>query len=332
MSTGESGVVTYDREYTAAHWAAYFAQFVGNGVFANPTNQLMVVANEGLDIFVRPGWAWLNGYWYHNDEDLTISVPANTSTSVKNYGVFVHWDSNERVTKVTLEEHAEPLRTTTDWELKLAGITVPAGTARISDSMITDTRPDSGVCGFVSGVIELTSTTDLFRQYNAMFNEWYSSQTADFDAWYRQKTAEFEAWYSQQTSDYETWTAEKQQAFEDWFAQQDSDYQTWFNAKDNEFKTWFATLQNTLSGDVAANLQNEIDDLQNQIDGFVASTVTFSDDKKTITEVAGTKKMITTFSDDKKTITQQLYKDEKLIKTLITKFSDDKKTITQEVQ
>ena len=39
---------SYDRAYVAKQFADYFAMFVGNGVFASPTNQLMVTSGSGM--------------------------------------------------------------------------------------------------------------------------------------------------------------------------------------------------------------------------------------------------------------------------------------------
>ena len=41
---------------------------MGNGVFANPANQLKVVVGTGLQVQVLPGKAWINGYFYELSE------------------------------------------------------------------------------------------------------------------------------------------------------------------------------------------------------------------------------------------------------------------------
>lgn len=43
-----------DRRYAAEDWAAYFASFIGNGVFPNPSTGLQVMEDEGMRVAVQP--------------------------------------------------------------------------------------------------------------------------------------------------------------------------------------------------------------------------------------------------------------------------------------
>ena len=52
---------SYDLEYFAAQFAAYFALFVKSGVFGSPTNQLKVSSGDGMSVKGSPGWAFING-------------------------------------------------------------------------------------------------------------------------------------------------------------------------------------------------------------------------------------------------------------------------------
>ena len=63
---------SYDLEYFADEFAKYFSMFVGSGVFGTPTNQLRVLAQSGMNVVVRPGAAFIRGYWYTSDEDIVI--------------------------------------------------------------------------------------------------------------------------------------------------------------------------------------------------------------------------------------------------------------------
>ena len=55
--------VSGDRRYKAEEWAAYFASFIGNGVFPLPSFGLQVVADSGMNVVLHPGKAWINGYF-----------------------------------------------------------------------------------------------------------------------------------------------------------------------------------------------------------------------------------------------------------------------------
>lgn len=166
---------SYDREYVAQQWADYFKLFIGTGVFASPTNQLKVVAGEGMNIIVKEGWAFIEGRWYHNDADLVIPVQPNTTVSTITSGVFIQADSSDRVIKAVIATgRTTPDREAPVYELELAQIQVATGTTAITDSMITDMRTDESVCGFVKGLLEgVIPTADLFLQFETQFMDWF---------------------------------------------------------------------------------------------------------------------------------------------------------------
>lgn len=166
---------TYDREYIAQQWADYFKLFIGTGVFASPTNQLKVVAGEGMNIIVKEGWAFIEGRWYHNDADLIIPVQPNTTASTITSGVFIRADSSNREIKAIIATgRTTPDREAPYYELELAQIQLATGTTAITNSLITDMRPDESVCGFVKGLLEgVIPTADLFIQFEAQFNTWF---------------------------------------------------------------------------------------------------------------------------------------------------------------
>lgn len=166
---------TYDREYVAQQWADYFKLFIGTGVFASPTNQLKVVAGKGMNVVVKAGWAFIEGRWYHNDADLVLPVQPNTTASTITSGVFIQANSSDRVIKAVIATgRTTPDREAPYYELELAQIQLATGTTSITDSMITDMRPDESVCGFVKGLLEgVIPTADLFIQFEAQFNTWF---------------------------------------------------------------------------------------------------------------------------------------------------------------
>lgn len=173
---------TYDREYVAEQFANYFKQFVSNGVFVNPTNQLKVQSNSGMTVRVLAGWAWINGYWYQNNADLILTIPANASAETVKHGIFVRYDSSERTISIVIGNGRTTVnRTAPYYELKLAEITVAPGTSAISTADITDTRGLSSVCGFVKGVVDVIDTDDLFEQFTAIFEDWFNHMKDQLD-------------------------------------------------------------------------------------------------------------------------------------------------------
>ena len=74
-----------DRVYNAYRFAEYFASFITNGVFPNPSIGFQVISDEGMKIKISPGKAWINGYFAINDDDIsnvTLLVGHRNSSSI----------------------------------------------------------------------------------------------------------------------------------------------------------------------------------------------------------------------------------------------------------
>ena len=172
-TTGEA-TGYWDRNYIAQQFANYFALFIGNGVFGSPTNQCKVIAGTGLTVVVTPGWAFINGMWYHNDVNLTLEVPENSGSVNRNDSVRIRWSNSDRaISAVYVSGSTTNTRTSSVYDLKLANIKVAPNSVSISASVITDTRTDESVCGLVKGLLEVETTADLFAQYQSQFDEWF---------------------------------------------------------------------------------------------------------------------------------------------------------------
>lgn len=167
-----SGV--YDRTYNAEDFASYFSKFIGDGVFANPTDGLNVLAQSGLKVTVKAGSAYIDGYYYELTEDTTLTIQVNSSSYVQTDSVVVRLDKVNRKMSLELKRNNTSVsRTSTVKELQLATIKKDVGSSSVSAADITDKRPYNDVCGFVTGVIQQISTSDLFSQFTAIFNEWF---------------------------------------------------------------------------------------------------------------------------------------------------------------
>lgn len=167
-----SGV--YDRTYNAEDFASYFSKFIGDGVFANPTDGLKVSAQSGLKVTVKAGSAYIDGYYYELTEDTTLTIQVNSFSYVQTDSVVVRLDKVNRKMSLELKRNNTSVsRTSTVKELQLATIKKDVGSSSVSAADITDKRPYNDVCGFVTGVIQQISTSDLFSQFTAIFNEWF---------------------------------------------------------------------------------------------------------------------------------------------------------------
>ena len=96
------------------------------------------------------------------------------------------------------------------------------------------------------------------------------------------------------------------------------------------FEVWFDAIRERLSGDIATSLQDQIDNLNTKVDGFIPKTTVFSADGKTIVESEGNVQLTVTFNDDG-SITEKQVRDGTVIHTKTTTFSPDGLTIKEEV-
>ena len=184
----------YDRVYLAQHFAAYFASFIANGVFAEHSNQLQVteMATPQMQIGIEKGQAWINGYWYENTD--TLYIPIDVADGVLNRidSVVLRLGFSERNMWLAVKKGTpavnpiapEVTRTADYYELQLATISIPASSIKITQAQITDTRMNQDVCGWVTGVVEQLDTTTLFNQFETYFEEFKQLNENEFTAWF----------------------------------------------------------------------------------------------------------------------------------------------------
>lgn len=166
----------WDRKYLSKEFAKYFALFIGNGVFGSPTNQLKVIPGTGLSVIVTEGWAFINGYWYYNDSNKEIPLVTNATSNNRIDTIRVRWtDASRNALSLAFTGDTTLVQSETIYDLQLATVVVPPLAVTISASNITDTRMNESVCGFVTQLLEVQTTEDLFAQYNSIFNEWFDT-------------------------------------------------------------------------------------------------------------------------------------------------------------
>lgn len=184
----------YDRVYLAQHFAAYFASFIGNGVFAEHSNKLQVVEMEypQMQVKVMSGQAWINGYWYENTDAINLSIDAADGVLNRFDSVVLRlglaernmWLVVKKGTPATNPLLPEVTRTADYYELQLAVIRIPAGSIKITQAQITDTRMYKDVCGWVTGVVKQLDTTTLASQFESYFDEFKRLSASEFDTWF----------------------------------------------------------------------------------------------------------------------------------------------------
>lgn len=181
----------YDRVYNAADFAYYFSRFIANGVYPTPTTGMQVKASTtpNMKVSVLPGDGWINGYYISVDTAETLTIPIANASLNRIDSIIMGLDYKTRLINLYVKSgaiSANPVppalqRDTDLWELELAQVTVQAGAVNITQSAIQDSRTDSSRCGIVAGVVKQIDTTDLFAQYTAAFNEWFTDLKSKFN-------------------------------------------------------------------------------------------------------------------------------------------------------
>ena len=211
----------FDRAEEASFFAKYFSQFISNGVFPNPSTNMQVLADTGMQVKVSIGTCFINGYmgWVENAETFTIEE-SDTQARIDRLVARLDFDNREiqcYVKKGTAAGNpvAPVLQRDYDmYEIGLADIRVNANAIEIKQENITDLRLNTDLCGIVAVPLQHVDTTTLFNQYQ----DWLKNATE----------------------------------------QGEEDLQLTQEQLEQQFNTWFETVQDTLSGDTAGNLLNLI--------------------------------------------------------------------------
>lgn len=207
---------TYDRVYDAEDMTSYLSQLVGNGVFPTPSTQLQVTASTGMSVIVAAGQGWIDGHKLINTAALTLTLDASDALLNRIDRVIFYADYTERQmgieilkgTAATTPTAPALTRNTTRYEMCLAEITISAGVTSITQAVISDTRPNSNLCGWVAGLIQQVDTSTLFTQWETAYQAYYDTMTAQFQAWFDALTQELNVnTYIEQFHKYVTVTA-----------------------------------------------------------------------------------------------------------------------------
>lgn len=240
-----------DRKYNAIQMSMIFDGIIKDGIYMHIGEQFIVKAStEDNTVLVSPGRAWFNHTWNYNDADVPIvgEAPELIMDRIDALVIDVWANDDVRTNQikwVTGAPAASPARPTIikdddnlHWQYPLAYVRRRAMATQIVQADITN-MVGSTECPFVTGVLE---TMDI----NALLLQW-QSQWAEF------------------VEDYEdtatTWMAEQQADFANYYAEFKLQLEEFEAASEADFNEWYAGIQGMLSGDVALNLTQKLNEL-----------------------------------------------------------------------
>ncbi|WP_130837518.1 hypothetical protein [Lachnoclostridium sp. Marseille-P6806] len=224
-----------DRKYNADQMSSIFDGIIEDGVYMTIANRFNVAAGDGMSVTVDTGRAWFNHTWTVNDSKLILDIDKQIAplhridSIVLEVNHALDYRRNEiKVIKGMAEKDPLPptLEDTTEvFYHKIADVYVKNTdeTTAINDSDITN-YVGTSTCPYVTAPLKTINADQLLQQWNAQWREEFSNQTDAFRSKYEELA---------------TYTGLAQ---EHWSA-------------------WFANIKHNLSGDVAGNLQLQIEKL-----------------------------------------------------------------------
>lgn len=198
ITSGFFNSLNGDRKYNAAQMSEYFQGIISDGVLANYLDKMKVSAGSGMGVNIASGRAFIDSRWIESNAVEQFTLDASHPTLNRYDAIVIRLDYSSRDITFNVkkgENASDPVKpaitnSETVKELCLAYVLIPAGSTSISAVNITDTRPDSRICGWVTGVITQLDTSDLFDQWNTAYQNYYDAMTSSFNEWFSTLTGQ----------------------------------------------------------------------------------------------------------------------------------------------
>ena len=304
VSSGFFNSLNGDRKYNAAQMSAIFDGLIVDGVFASIGTAFAVKAAGGLTVNVGIGKAWFDHTWTVNDSILPMTAPeaevlfdridavvleVNGMESVRNNTIkFVKGNPSSAPSRPTLTNEGNV------HQYPLCYIYRKYGTAVINQADITPMVGTEST-PFVTGILQTISLDELLGKWQDELDRFTNARSQEVDDWIAQEESDFTTWFDKMKADLQ----QEQAVLDQWIASEQADFLAWYNQ-----------MKDQLSGDVAGNLQLEINKEEVKrilLVGFEDGTKEFSDDGTVITSTASDGRTLTkTFSDGFLTMTNVL--------------------------
>ena len=219
----------HDRVYSANEFGRLFEGIINDGVFMNIGNHLIVRTNAGMSVKVQSGRCWFNNTWLNNDADYALTLDSAEVALSRIDAIVVEVDTTYQVRANSIKivkgiPAAAPQKPSLVNAGELHQYPLAYVTVPAGSNQVIQANIENAVgtsaCPFITGILETVNISNLLLQWDAEWDEWLNTQEADTEDW--------------------------RVAFQ--------------NAYEAEFAAWFNHLQAEIDANVAANLQNQIDD------------------------------------------------------------------------
>lgn len=244
-----------DRRYNSEEMSAIFDGIINDGVFANVGSAFAVTADTGNSVTVGVGRAWFDSKWIYNDAILPVFLENSELVLDRIDAIVIEIDNSESIRKGDIKivkgtPASNPVNptmadTSSKHQHPLSFIYRKAGSTGIKQADITNVVGTSQ-CPYVTGILKTVSIDNLVAQWEDQWRQWFIETTNDANSDMGQQKDQMEEWMLQART---------------------------------EFEVWLNSLDVSLTGDVAANLANEILELQEKFDTLAKELVIYGDIK-----------------------------------------------------
>lgn len=265
----------HDRKYNSIQISMIFDGIISDGIYATIGEAMVVKATaEDNVVVVGPGRGWFDHTWNYNDADLPVNAPISDVLLKRIDALVIDINANEnyrenKIMWVQGTPSSKPVRPTMINTLErhqypLCYIERKPNVEKIVQADITN-MVGSSECPFVTGILQTIDIDQLLLQWKDQWAQFVIAYEKTAEEWMDDQKADFTAYYTE-------------------FKRQMAAFET---ASGKEFNDWFASIQDILDGDVAGNLQNEINQITEteflRYYGLINSVTVINDSANTIT-------------------------------------------------
>ena len=297
VTSGFFNSLNGDRRYNAEQMSSIFDGIIRDGIFANIGTAFAVKADVGNTVIVGIGRAWFNSTWLLNDALLPLVASISEILLDRIDAVVIEIDHRDSVREGSIKmikgtpssspNRPTMIQTSDVNQYPLAYIYRKANSSSIIQADITNMIGTSST-PYITGILQVQNIDNIVAQWQSQWSTFYNQETADMEAtnafwkhqwsmWFNAQTSEIQEaylsweeqwnnWFGAQTADMEAtnafWKHQWSMWFNDYVNNYTSEMADWRGNNQTLFDAWFAQLQVILSGDVAANLTNQLLDLR----------------------------------------------------------------------
>ncbi|MCI8359689.1 MAG: hypothetical protein HFI51_16350 [Lachnospiraceae bacterium] len=192
IGVDDEGMPIFDRAETSDLFALFFSGLVSDGVLARPSNCFQVLGTgSGMEVEIQPGFGMVKGHFAYNNEKMKLGIEPAPRKYSRIDRVIMRCNYLDRLVEIVVKTGAEAANPVPPgltrpaagdyFELCLANIKIAAGQKIITQSSISDTRPDSRVCGYITQLIDHLDTDVFFAQFDAFYAEFVKKSNGSYD-------------------------------------------------------------------------------------------------------------------------------------------------------